>query len=432
MSSVVIRAEHLGKKYTIRHQRTQQDSDTLRSALGQRLEAVWDRASGLARGHAPAPIREIEEYWALKDASFEVRHGEVTGIIGRNGAGKSTLLKLLSGITEPTEGFVEVEGQVASLLEVGTGFHPELTGRENIFLNGAILGMSRAEVRKKFDAIVEFAAIEQFLDTPVKRYSSGMYVRLAFSVSAHLEPDILIVDEVLAVGDAEFQKKCIGKVEEVVKSDGRTILLVSHNMGIVTALCRNAILLERGQIATTGPAHEVVSSYYASGRGTSFSVDLGASASKAADRGAWLMSAQIQDMSGQPKGEINVRAGCKVVMRYRVGRDLTKPVQAVFRFWSSEGQCAFVSAQSGDRLTRGDYQAECTIPADLLNCGIYFVDAALADTGVGEPLFFDEKSILSLVGVESTGDPQGIGVDFAHAGVGVLRPKLDWTIKPVG
>src|SRR6516225_8999405 len=244
MSNVVIRAERLGKKYTISHQPSRPDLHSLRAEIGQQAEAIWKKASSLVRNGAIVPRRDYEEYWALKDANFEIGRGNIIGIIGRNGAGKSTLLKLLSGITEPTEGCVEIEGQVASLLEVGTGFHPELTGRENVFLNGAILGMSRNEVRKKFDEIVAFAGIEKFLDTPVKRYSSGMYVRLAFSVAAHLEPDILVVDEVLAVGDAEFQKKCLGKMSDIAGGE-RTVLFVSHNLAIVGQLCNRAICLAK-------------------------------------------------------------------------------------------------------------------------------------------------------------------------------------------
>ena len=211
---------------------------------------------------------EVEEFWALKDVSFEVKQGEVLGIIGRNGAGKSTLLKILSRITEPTEGRVLLRGRVSSLLEVGTGFHPELTGRENIFLNGAILGMTQREIRKKFDEIVAFAEVEKFLDTPVKHYSSGMYVRLAFAVAAHLEPEILIVDEVLAVGDAEFQKKCLGKMNEVSRSQGRTVLFVSHNMEAVSKLCTHGILFEAGRVRAIGNVKNVVSAYL---HGNSFS-----------------------------------------------------------------------------------------------------------------------------------------------------------------
>src|SRR5579862_4263408 len=225
---VVIRAEGLGKKYAIGHGAERERYVALRDVVSRGGRNIWHKAVDLARGRAVVAGDRVEEFWALKDVSFEVRRGEVLGIIGRNGAGKSTLLKILSRITEPSEGRVTIKGRVASLLEVGTGFHPELTGRENIYLNGAILGMTRAEIRRKFDAIVAFAEVEKFIDTPVKRYSSGMYVRLAFAVAAHLEPEILIVDEVLAVGDAEFQKKCMGKLSDVAES-GRTVLFVSHN-----------------------------------------------------------------------------------------------------------------------------------------------------------------------------------------------------------
>ena len=234
-------------------------------SFAQELRNFGRKAGDLMRGRQVVQGDTIEEFWALKDVNFEVREGEVLGIIGRNGAGKSTLLKILCRITEPTTGRVTLRGRVASLLEVGTGFHPELTGRENIYLNGAILGMSRAEIRRKFDEIVAFAEVEQFLDTPVKRYSSGMYVRLAFAVAAHLEPEILIVDEVLAVGDAEFQKKCLGKMNEVASRDGRTVLFVSHNMGIVTSLCPNVIWLDRGSVCQVGPAREVIDQYMSRG-----------------------------------------------------------------------------------------------------------------------------------------------------------------------
>src|SRR5204862_2694696 len=217
--------------------------------LTRNARSIWHKTRDLLQGRPIIPGANLEEVWALRDVSFEVKRGEVVGIIGRNGAGKSTLLKILSRITEPTEGKVTLRGRVASLLEVGTGFHPELTGRENIYLNGAILGMSRGEIRAKFDEIVAFAETEKFLDTPVKRYSSGMYVRLAFAVAAHLEPEILVIDEVLAVGDAEFQKKCLGKMREVARGLGRTVLFVSHNMGAVRSLCETGLLLSEGKIA---------------------------------------------------------------------------------------------------------------------------------------------------------------------------------------
>jgi lipopolysaccharide transport system ATP-binding protein len=262
---VVIRVEGLGKRYIIGHETERERYVALRDVAARTARNVWKRAANTARGRAIVRGEATEEFWALKDVSFEVKRGEVLGIIGRNGAGKSTLLKILSRITEPTEGRVTIAGRVASLLEVGTGFHPELTGRENIYLNGAILGMSRAEVRRKFDEIVDFSGVEKFIDTPVKRYSSGMQVRLAFAVAAHLEPEILVVDEVLAVGDAEFQKKCLGKMGEVSTREGRTVLFVSHQLSAVGELTNRAILLNSGSIEADGPTPKTISTYLGQG-----------------------------------------------------------------------------------------------------------------------------------------------------------------------
>lgn len=248
----MIRVENLGKRYVIGHQAEgMAGHDTLRDRIADGAKSLVRRFTGRSEGSATR-----EEFWALKDVSFEVKRGECVGIIGRNGAGKSTLLKVLSRITEPTTGRIELNGRVASLLEVGTGFHPELTGRENIYLNGAILGMSRREIKAKFDEIVDFAEVEKFLDTPVKRYSSGMYVRLAFAVGVHLNPEILIVDEVLSVGDAAFQKKCLTKMENFVKNDGKTVLFVSHNLGAVVKLCSNSIVLNEGIKIFNGSSYE--------------------------------------------------------------------------------------------------------------------------------------------------------------------------------
>lgn len=255
MSNTVIRVENLGKKYIIGHQK-QERYTALRDAITDRVKSFASVFN--PKEHKDDPTHE--EFWALKDVSFEIKQGDRVGIIGRNGAGKSTLLKILSRITEPTTGSIKIKGRVASLLEVGTGFHPELTGRENIYLNGAILGMDRFEIKKKFDEIVAFAEVEKFLDTPVKRYSSGMYVRLAFAVAAHLEPEILIVDEVLAVGDAQFQKKCLGKMEDVGK-EGRTVIFVSHNMGTINQLCNQAYLLHKGEISQHGEVKAVIDKY---------------------------------------------------------------------------------------------------------------------------------------------------------------------------
>lgn len=260
MSDVVIRAEGLGKKYLIGHQAERERYTALRDVLARSTKSIVRSAMHMVRGRQLIVGEEIEEFWALKDVNFEIKRGEVAGIIGRNGAGKSTLLKILSRIIEPTKGRVEIRGRVASLLEVGTGFHPELTGRENISLNGAILGMTRSEIKRKFDDIVGFAGVEKFLDTPVKRYSSGMYVRLAFAVAAHLEAEILVLDEVLAVGDAEFQKKCLGKMQDVA-GHGRTVLFVSHNMAAVGALCTRGLLLAGGSITSDGPIENVIEAY---------------------------------------------------------------------------------------------------------------------------------------------------------------------------
>jgi lipopolysaccharide transport system ATP-binding protein len=260
MSDIVIKAENLGKKYMIGHQAERGRYVALRDVLMHGARTLWNKTKDLAKGKSIIQGDTLEEVWALKDVSFEIKRGEAVGIIGRNGAGKSTLLKVLSRITEPSAGRVTIKGRVASLLEIGTGFHPELTGRENIYLNGTILGMARKEVKGKFDEIVAFSEIEKYLDTPVKRYSSGMYMRLAFAVAAHLDPEIVLVDEVLAVGDAAFQKKCLGKMGEVTH-EGRTVLFVSHNMTAVRSLCPKGILLENGKIICDSAINNVLSKY---------------------------------------------------------------------------------------------------------------------------------------------------------------------------
>jgi homopolymeric O-antigen transport system ATP-binding protein len=263
-SDTMISVEDVGKLYTLRHKSSGERYTTLRDVITRGTAASFRAFSGKLRNRRPVASGDsAEDFWAIKDVSFKVEQGDVVGIIGRNGAGKSTLLKILSRITEPTVGRIRIKGRVASLLEVGTGFHPELSGRENIFLNGAILGMSRAETKAKFDEIVAFAAVEQFLDTPVKRYSSGMYVRLAFAVAAHLEPEILIVDEVLAVGDAEFQKKCLGKMHDVA-TGGRTVLFVSHNMQAVSVLCNRGMFFRAGSLEYTGSTKEAIDRYISS------------------------------------------------------------------------------------------------------------------------------------------------------------------------
>jgi lipopolysaccharide transport system ATP-binding protein len=268
MSENIISVENLSKSYLVGHRTACHNRArymTLRDVMGRGIRNLAQRTTHAVRGRQIFWGSDVEVFWALKRVSFEIKRGEIVGIIGRNGAGKSTLLKILSRITEPSEGRVLLRGRVASLLEVGTGFHPELSGRENIFLNGAILGMTRREIVKKFDAIVAFAGVDKFLDTPVKRYSSGMYVRLAFAVAAHLEPEILLVDEVLAVGDTEFQKKCLGKIDEVSRQEGRTVLLVSHNLAAIAQMANRALLLDAGSVAVDGSVAEAVSTYLSKG-----------------------------------------------------------------------------------------------------------------------------------------------------------------------
>jgi lipopolysaccharide transport system ATP-binding protein len=325
---VVFRAEGLGKKYVIGHEGERERYLALRDMLARGARNAWRKTADMARGRAIVTGDTVEEFWALKDVSFEVKRGEVLGVIGRNGAGKSTLLKILSRITEPSEGRVTINGRVSSLLEVGTGFHPELTGRENIYLNGAILGMTRSEIKRKFDEIVDFAEIEKFLDTPVKRYSSGMYVRLAFAVAAHLEPEILIVDEVLAVGDTEFQKKCLGKMQDIGSTQGRTILFVSHNMGAIQSLCASAIVLEQGSKAFQGTAKEAVRFYLRD-------ADLQA---EAEDSGNWLrtgtgegriLSVRMEDDEGVPQFQFRMGEPLNIVVKAHFPAEIQNPIFGV-------------------------------------------------------------------------------------------------------
>jgi len=310
----VIKAENLGKKYIIGHQK-QRYGDSLRDAMTHTARGIWQRLR-----HPLSPNREsvdLEELWALKDVDFEVQQGERIGIIGANGAGKSTLLKVLSRITEPTTGKVRIKGRVSSLLEVGTGFHPELTGRENVFLNGAILGMTRQEIRQKFDEIVAFAELEKFLDTPVKRYSSGMYVRLAFAVAAHLEPEILIVDEVLAVGDASFQKKCLGKMQNVAEG-GRTVLFVSHNMEAIRRLCPRTMLIVDGCVLMDDSSEAVVSAYLCSGREQTRGVRVYDGDNAPGDNYVQLSSIRLGDRAGNTRTVFKISEGLMVEIEFTV------------------------------------------------------------------------------------------------------------------
>jgi len=320
MSDIAIKVEGLSKVYFVGHNISSAERYTaLRDVIARNVRNLTRKTRDMLQGRPIIQGDEIEEFWALKDVSFEIKQGETVGIIGSNGAGKSTLLKILSRITEPTKGRITLQGRVASLLEVGTGFHPELTGRENIFLNGAILGMARAEIQRKFDEIVSFAEIESFLDTPVKRYSSGMYVRLAFAVAAHLEPEILIVDEVLAVGDAQFQKKCLGKMNEVAKA-GRTVLFVSHQMTAIMSLCQNTILLADGRVRTIGTTENVVTEYLRSRQ--TFYDDLTQAPRRAGEGNVRFVGYRVKrtDLSGPAIGASKSGLIVEVDLRSSIGR----------------------------------------------------------------------------------------------------------------
>ena len=350
---VIIRAEGLGKKYVLGQAREAYTS--LRDVVATRARTLF-RRNGRG-GKATGAGAESDEFWALRDVNFEVRRGEVVGIIGRNGAGKSTLLKVLSRITEPTTGRISLRGRVASLLEVGTGFHPELTGRENIFLNGAILGMHRREIKAKFDEIVSFAEVERFLDTPVKRYSSGMYVRLAFAVAAHLEPEILIVDEVLAVGDVEFQKKCLGKMQSVAKGGGRTVLFVSHNMGAISTLCQRAVYLVSGVVKETGPTAQVVSSYYKALQSRE-SVNLKSLRLSGFGRDVWFTDIQLDtDLSGEPD---SIKFGQDLVYTLEVSAAVSmRDLSIGSSIFDHKGDCV------GSLLTEQTFSIEPSRPMSL-------------------------------------------------------------------
>jgi lipopolysaccharide transport system ATP-binding protein len=373
---VVIRVENLGKSYAIHHEHGERYT-ALRDVWMRQAKTVgrllnpFTLAGQLRKSHREAAQQRSgasEEFWALKDVSFEIRRGERVGIIGRNGAGKSTLLKILSRITEPTTGRVEIRGRVASLLEVGTGFHPELSGRENIYLNGAILGMTRREIRSKFDEIVDFAEVERFLDTPVKRYSSGMYVRLAFAVAAHLEPEILVVDEVLAVGDASFQKKCLGKMEEVSSKERRTVLFVSHNLSAINTLCEKCIFLDKGYAPLPIASTEHAMRAYL---GTNKLSSSYAASDEVKANKAWIEKAEITDNAGV-RSE-NMRIGMPFIIKVEYVCRL--PIRSL-------GLGAGISIPGGQRITSfNNYILGCTLPGsanDMASVSITINDLNLA------------------------------------------------------
>lgn len=413
--STVITVENLGKKYTISHQHREEYS-SLRDVITNGVISLSKRIFSPFTPH-PSPFSTSEGFWALKDVSFEVKQGDRIGIIGRNGAGKSTLLKILSRITEPTTGSVRIKGRVASLLEVGTGFHPELTGRENIFLNGAILGMGRAEIKKKFDEIVDFAEIEKFLDTPVKRYSSGMYVRLAFAVAAHMEPEILIVDEVLAVGDVHFQKKCLGKMDDVSRKDGRTVLFVSHNLGAIATLCEEVIYLCSGAFVTKGDCNTVIQSYLTSNRHKDYS---NMSVFNAGDDVAILKTVQIVDdeMNGVGTLAVNDRFGIR--FDFTVLKEGFNP-QPCFLLSTLEGQKLFQSVCTQNFSRIGEYTSVVWIPANFLNDNDYVVTSALTTP---MPTQVHVSVDLTITVIDNINAPtRGSYKGIMH---GMLRPLLEW------
>ncbi|WP_129126152.1 ABC transporter ATP-binding protein [Geomonas oryzae] len=368
--NAMVHAEGLGKKYYLRHQKKDAYA-TLRDSIVEGM----GRVCRLGRGG-----RETrDEFWALRDVSFQLQPGDRLGIIGRNGAGKSTLLKILSRITEPSEGVARIRGRVSSLLEVGTGFHPELTGRENIYLNGAILGMKRLEIKKKFDEIVAFADVERFLDTPVKRYSSGMYVRLAFSVAAHLEPDVLIVDEVLAVGDAQFQKKCLGKLEQASREEGRAVLLVSHNMAAIEALCSTALYLRNGGTKAHGPAREVIERYLGD-----MAVSAASEVSKRSDRSGkgMVRLTGIRPVGAAVGGSCSVGDDLRLALSVenRYGHPVSARMCLSLRSSNDIGLIVCDSYLTGETHTLAANSVttlSCTVFAPPLNYGEYFVNVTI-------------------------------------------------------
>ncbi|MDQ3917751.1 MAG: ABC transporter ATP-binding protein [Acidobacteriota bacterium] len=413
MSKPIVKVEGLSKQYRLGA--IQGSYTTLREALIGRVRAPLNRLRRGAGGDG-------ETLWALRDVSFQVEPGEVLGIVGRNGAGKSTLLKILSRITEPTAGRAQLYGRVASLLEVGTGFHPELTGRENIFLNGAILGMRRAEIARKFDEIVAFAEIEKFIDTPVKRYSSGMYVRLAFAVAAHLEPDILVVDEVLAVGDFEFQKRCLGKMQDVTRL-GRTVLFVSHNHQAIKSLCHRAIMLDHGRIEKEGDASSIVQSYL-TGSGASGMI-IWPEEKRPGNSSFKLSSVRLLDAEGSETSVVNLSEDFAVEICYEVVEQGAAAGFSLMLF-DADGASVLSSLSNternfyGKRLKCGKYKSTCRLPGNLLNSGKF--SFSIAGFSANWTDSFVAEHVLSFQAVDD-GLLRG---DYYGGYGGPIRPKLLW------
>lgn len=425
MGDIAIRLEKISKKFNIG--RRQESYKTLRDTLMETFVSPFRKAGKLLRGQASGAAELDETIWALNDISFEIKSGEIIGIIGRNGSGKSTLLKILSRITEPTSGYAEIRGRVGSLLEVGTGFHPELTGRENIYLNGAILGMRRAEIIKNFDEIVAFAEVEKFIDTPVKHYSSGMYLRLAFAVAAHLEPEILIVDEVLAVGDARFQKKCLNKMEDVGQQ-GRTVLFVSHSMPAITRLCKRTILLDEGRVLMDGLSHQVVSAYLNSGSG-SVSVREWADLSSApGDEIVRLRAVRVKAEDGLTTEMVEVHQAVQIEMEFQVLKSgyVLMPYHHVF---NQEGINIF-QAHDTDPAWRqrvrpaGVYVSTVCIPGNFLSEGTVLVSSGVTTVNPIIPQFHERDAVAFQV--VDKNDRHAARGDWPGEMGGVVRPILAW------
>jgi lipopolysaccharide transport system ATP-binding protein len=417
MSDTVIKVENLSKKYIIRHQQAQQYT-ALRDVITDGVKSIGRRLSGAKQN--PAMGSTQEEFWALKDVSFEVKQGDRIGIIGRNGAGKSTLLKILSRIVEPTEGEITLNGRVASLLEVGTGFHPELTGRENIYLNGAILGMAKTDIRKKFDEIVDFAEIEKFLDTPVKRYSSGMYVRLAFAVAAHLEPEVLIVDEVLAVGDSAFQKKCLGKIEDVSNKEGRTVLFVSHNMAALKSLCNESIWLENGNIKGREETGEIIAKYLTVS--TSVSHENIWNDPKDAPGNERVKWHRVCIRPSTRKNSLPINVNTSLVAEFECW-NYSDNVNLNFslHLFSIEGIKILNTFSSPQLFSSGLIKGTCYIPPNFLNDQTYYINIMLVEGAARVLHELENALIFEINDVERE-------VDWYGRWEGLVRPNLNWEV----
>ena len=418
--TIAIKVDSISKRYKIGTAPGKFRYGMLRDQIAALPRKLFKREEGRAG---------VDFIWALKDVSFDLEEGRVLGIIGRNGAGKSTLLKVLSRVTEPTKGFVTVRGRVGSLLEVGTGFHPELTGRENIYLNGAILGMKRTEIESKFDEIVEFSEVAQFIDTPVKRYSSGMYLRLAFAVAAHLEPEILVVDEVLAVGDAEFQRKCLGKMNDVA-AQGRTVLFVSHNMSAILRLTQEAIVMQKGQLTLRAPTTEAVDFYLSSGQSQAGERTWDADEIPASAAPFRPISLKIHDPRGTIADTVRSTEPLTVEMKYQISAPVTGLRVGIY-LSTVRGEYIFTSFDVDEPelyekfSTRqpGYYVSRCTIPGDLLNEGRYIIGVNASSFGV-KRYFMDENTLGFTV------DPSAApGMQWAEQRQGSLRPRLQWLIE---